>query len=215
MANRDTIQPIENLDPDDFIDALFDPNDPAVANDPLLQVIKHLYETINTLITHTNTNNTTVDKVKDNLTSDINLDTLVSNVSTNNAKTGITSTQAGHITANNAKTGITSTQAGHITANNSKTGITTSQAAAIVLNTAKAGVSSSQASEIKASTAALGQFNNGNFTRVLSEDGKLLFNVQMVIAVNSKTGAPASLKFQVTTSKGAKFEGAVTLAALK
>ena len=128
------MQPIENLDPDDFIDALFDPNDPAVSNDPLLQIIKHLYDTINTLITHINTNNATVDKVKDNLSSDIDLDTLASDVSTNNAKTGITTSQANAITDNTAKTGITTAQANAITENTKKTGITTSQASAITSN---------------------------------------------------------------------------------
>ena len=47
-----------------------------------------------------------------------NLDTMGSNISTNNDKVGITSGQAGEITANTAKTGITSgeqTKLGHIT----------------------------------------------------------------------------------------------------
>ena len=115
---RATIQPIEDLDPSDFIAELYDANDPAMATDPLIQIIKHLYETINTLINHTNTNNGQVDRMT--MTSDVNIDTLVSNVSTNNAKVGITSSQASAITANTAKTGITSSQASAITANTAR-----------------------------------------------------------------------------------------------
>ena len=52
------------------------------------------------------------------------LDDVIDSANTNDAKTGITGTQAGHITANNAKTGITSGQATEIAANTLKTGVT-------------------------------------------------------------------------------------------
>ena len=71
------------------------------------------------------------------VTQSVNLDTMESNIATNNAKTGITSSQTSAITANTAKTGITSSQTSAITANTSKTGITSSQATAIVANTSK------------------------------------------------------------------------------
>jgi len=71
------------------------------------------------------------------VTQGVNLDTMESNIATNNAKTGITTTQASAITANTNKTGITTSQASAITANTAKTGITTSQANAITANTAK------------------------------------------------------------------------------
>ena len=54
------------------------------------------------------------------ITQAVDLDTIESNVATNNAKVGITTQQASDITANNAKTGITTTQASNITANNAK-----------------------------------------------------------------------------------------------
>ena len=54
------------------------------------------------------------------VTQAVNLDTMESNIATNNAKTGITSGQASAITANTAKTGITSGQASAITANTAK-----------------------------------------------------------------------------------------------
>ena len=64
---------------------------------------------------------------------------ITSDVSTNTAKTGITSTQASAITANTVKTGITTSQASAITANTAKTGITSTQASQITANNAKVG----------------------------------------------------------------------------
>jgi len=54
------------------------------------------------------------------VTQAVDLDTMESNIATNNAKTGITSAQASAITANTAKVGITTAQANAITANTSK-----------------------------------------------------------------------------------------------
>ena len=54
------------------------------------------------------------------VTQAVDLDTLESNVATNNAKTGITTQQAADITTNNAKVGITTDQANAITANTAK-----------------------------------------------------------------------------------------------
>ncbi len=54
------------------------------------------------------------------VTQAVDLDTLESNVATNNAKTGITTQQAADITMNNAKVGITTTQANAITTNSAK-----------------------------------------------------------------------------------------------
>ena len=54
------------------------------------------------------------------VTQAVDLDTLESNVATNNAKVGITPTQASEIAANTLKTGITAQQASDITTNNAK-----------------------------------------------------------------------------------------------
>jgi len=87
------------------------------------------------------------------VTQAVDLDTMESNIATNNAKTGITSAQASAITANTAKTGITSSQASAITANTAKVGITSSQASAITANTAKVGITTAQANAITANTS--------------------------------------------------------------
>ena len=129
---RAQLAPIEDLDADDYINELFDPNDPAIANDPLIQIILHLYDTVNTLISDINTNNNQVDML---LVDDTDIDTMLSDITTNKAKTGITTSQANAITANTAKTGITTSQANAITANTAKTGISTSQTQNIRTNT--------------------------------------------------------------------------------
>jgi hypothetical protein len=54
------------------------------------------------------------------VTQAVDLDTLESNVATNNAKTGITAQQASDITTNNAKVGISTSQSNAITANTAK-----------------------------------------------------------------------------------------------
>ena len=54
------------------------------------------------------------------VTQAVDLDTMESDIATNNAKVGITTQQASDITTNNAKVGITTTQADNITANNAK-----------------------------------------------------------------------------------------------
>jgi hypothetical protein len=132
---RATLKPIEETDPEEFIDELYDTDDPAMTNDPLIQIIRHIYDTLNTLIANSNTNNTQVDKMT--MTGDTDIDTMASEVTENTAKTGITNAQASAITANTAKTGISSAQASAITANTAKTGISSAQASAITANTSK------------------------------------------------------------------------------
>ena len=67
----------------------------------------------------------------------VDIQSLNSAVTSNTAKTGITSSQTSAILANSSKVGITSAQASAITANTAKTGITSGQASAITANTAK------------------------------------------------------------------------------
>ena len=135
---RATMQPIEETDPDEFIDQLYDEDDPAMVNDPLIQIIRHIYDTLNALIANSNTNNGQVDRMT--MTGDIDLDTMASEVTENTAKTGITNAQASAITANTAKTGISSAQASAITANTAKTGISSAQASAITANITRSGL---------------------------------------------------------------------------
>ena len=65
------------------------------------------------------------------------IDTNVTAIGLNTAKTGITGTQAANIVTNNGKTGISSTQAADIVTNNGKTGISSTQSANIVTNNGK------------------------------------------------------------------------------
>jgi hypothetical protein len=117
------------------------------------------------------------------VTQAVDLDTLESNVATNNAKTGITAQQASDITTNNAKVGITTDQANAITANTAKNSypsgdatkvghLTVTQAvdldtmeSNIATNNAKVGITTSQANAITANTAK-NSYPSGDATKV-------------------------------------------------
>jgi hypothetical protein len=107
------------------------------------------------------------------VTQAVDLDTIESNVATNNAKVGITTQQANDITANNAKVGITTQQANDITANNAKVSMVLGTSAGTALEgdtallqlgttstTALAGdtttISAQQASDISTNNAKVG-----------------------------------------------------------
>jgi len=105
------------------------------------------------------------------VTQAVDLDTMESDISTNNAKVGITTQQASDITTNNAKNtypSADSTKVGFISVtqavdldtlesdvatNNAKVGITTQQANEIAANTLKTGITAQQASDITANNA--------------------------------------------------------------
>jgi len=77
-------------------------------------------------------------------------------ITVNNAKVGITTTQAQDITTNNAKVGITTQQAQDIQANNAKVGITTQQAQDIQTNNNKVGITTQQATDIQTNNNKVG-----------------------------------------------------------
>jgi hypothetical protein len=117
------------------------------------------------------------------ITQAVDLDTLESNVATNNAKVGITTSQANAITANTAKVGITTDQANAITANTAKNSypsgdatkvghLTVTQAvdldtmeSNIATNNAKVGITTSQANAITANSAK-NSYPSGDATKV-------------------------------------------------
>jgi hypothetical protein len=74
--------------------------------------------TNNAKVSYPSTDSTKVGFIS--ITQDVDLDTIESDVATNNAKVGITAQQTSDILTNNAKIGITTQQANDITANNSK-----------------------------------------------------------------------------------------------
>ena len=99
------------------------------------------------------------------VTQAVDLDTIESDVATNNAKTGITAQQTSDIITNNAKVGITTQQAADIVTNNAKVGITTQQAADIVTNNAKVGITTQQASDITTNNAKI-SFDSTSSTKL-------------------------------------------------
>jgi len=122
----------------------------------------------------------------------VDLDTMESNIATNNSKVGITTQQASDITTNNAKNTypsadgtkvgfISVTQAvdldtieSDVTTNNAKVGITTTQASEIAANTLKTGITSTQASNITANNAKVSMVLGTSAGTALEGDTSLL-----------------------------------------
>jgi len=102
------------------------------------------------------------------VTQAVNLDTMESNIATNNAKVGITPTQTANIVTNNSKVGITPAQASDIVTNNAKVGITGTQASDITANNAK--ISYTDAAAVTANTAKV-SFDSTSSTRLADTSG--------------------------------------------
>ncbi|QDP64922.1 MAG: hypothetical protein Unbinned1473contig1002_12 [Prokaryotic dsDNA virus sp.] len=145
----------------------------------------------------------------------VDLDTMESNIATNNSKTGITSGQASAITANTAKNGITSTEqeklshitvssdidlgtiASNVATNNSKTGITSSQASAISANSDKATNVSTNLG-ITGTTAA---------RTITSSDGT---NATIPVATTSVSGVMSASQVSTLNSRAPLADPALT-----
>jgi hypothetical protein len=135
---------------------------------------------------------------------------------TNDAKTNISSLQS-DVATNNAKTGITTSQANAITANTAKTGITTAQASAITANTAKTGITTTQASAITSNTTNITKANNtlkiGQFSEVpTSQSGKGV-TARVTLYINLST--INTIQFNVTLSNGTRYQGSTRITAVK
>ena len=124
------------------------------------------------------------------VTQAVDLDTIESDVATNNAKTGITAQQTSDIITNNAKVGITTQQAADIVTNNAKVGITTQQASDITTNNAK--ISFDSTSSTKLGTIAEGAEVNVNADWTATTGDAFIQN-KPTLATVATTGAYSDL----------------------
>jgi len=124
------------------------------------------------------------------VTQAVDLDTIESDVATNNAKTGITAQQTSDIITNNAKVGITTQQAADIVTNNAKVGITTQQALDITTNNAK--ISFDSTSSTKLGTIAEGAEVNVNADWTATTGDAFIQN-KPTLATVATTGAYSDL----------------------
>ena len=99
------------------------------------------------------------------VTQAVDLDTLESDVTTNNAKVGITTQQADEIAANTLKTGITAQQASDITANNAKVSMVLGTTAGTALEGDTTTITAQQASDITANNAKI-SFDSASSTKL-------------------------------------------------
>lgn len=134
--------------------------------------------------------NTHVDKTNEHITK---ISNILSDVSVNTAKNGITTAQANAITANTAKTGITTSQASAITANTAKTGITTAQASAITNN-----------------ANSITGLNLGTISSVQTNVKGVTAQIRHAVNINARTGA-ATLNRTVILSNGTIYTSSETL----
>lgn len=153
------------------------------------------------------------------VTQAVDLDTIESDVSTNNAKVGITTQQASDITANNAKTGITTTQASNITANNAKVSMVLGTSAGTALEgdtallqlgtsstTALAGdtttISAQQATDISTNNAKVG-ITTGQADAIVANTAKTGITTEQANAITantSKVGITTQQASDITTN---------------
>ena len=151
------------------------------------------------------------------VTQAVDLDTMESDITTNNVKVGITTQQAADITANNAKisytdasavaantakVGITTQQAADITANNAKVGITTQQAADITANNAKVGITTQQAADITTNNAKVG-ITTQQASDITANNAKVGITTQQasdITANNAKVGITTQQASDITTN---------------
>lgn len=149
----------------------------------------------------------------------VDLDTIESDVTTNNAKVGITTTQASEIAANTLKTGITPTQASNITANNAKVSMVLGTSAGTALEgdtellqlgttstTALAGdtttISAQQAADISTNNAKVG-ITTGQADAIVANTAKTGITTEQANAITantSKVGITTQQASDITTN---------------
>ena len=120
----------------------------------------------------------------------------------NSAKVGVTNVQALAITANSAKVGITQQQAANILLNNVKDGITAEQAQAIIDNAAKAGISEQQVLDIAANNDKVGvtQQQADNIIANLAKVGITTTQAQAILDNSDKVGITVAQANAITAN---------------
>jgi hypothetical protein len=131
------------------------------------------------------------------VTAGVDLDTIKSDVTTNNSKVGITTQQASDISTNNskisytdasavaantAKVGITTQQASDISTNNSK--ISYTDASAVAANTAKVGITTQQASDISTNNSKVG-ITTQQASDISTNNSKISYTDASAVAANT------------------------------
>ena len=173
--------------------------------------------TNNAKVSYPSTDSTKVGFIS--ITQAVDLDSIESDVTTNNAKVGITAQQASDITANNAKIGITTQQANDITANNSKVSMVLGTTAGTALEgdtellqlgttstTALAGdtttITAQQAADITTNNAKVG-ITTGQADAIVANTAKTGITTEQadaIVANTDKVGITTQQASDITTN---------------
>ena len=103
------------------------------------------------------------------------------------------------VVANNAKTGITSSQANAITTNTAKTGITSGQASAITANTAKTGITSAQTTKLSNIETNADVTDTANVVAALTAGTNVTIAANGTIAATGGSSSPLTTKGDLYT----------------
>lgn len=127
------------------------------------------------------------------VTQAVDLDTIESDVATNNTKVGITTQQASDITTNNAKVGITTTQANNITTNNAKISFDSTS------STKLAGIE--EGAEVNTVDSVNGQTGEVSLSTTNVSEGTNLYYLDSRVSANNEVVAnTAKISYNTTDS---------------
>lgn len=136
------------------------------------------------------------------VTQAVDLDTMESDIATNNSKVGISTQQAADITANNAKVGITTQQANDITANNAKVSMVlgTSAGTALEGDTDLLQLGTTSTTALAGDTTTISAQQASDISTNNSKVGITTAQADAIVVNTAKVGITAQQSSDITTN---------------
>lgn len=156
--------------------------------------------TNNAKVSYPSTDSTKVGFIS--VTQSVNLDTIESDVATNNAKVGITAQQTSDILTNNAKVGITTQQANDITANNAKVSMVLGTTAGTALegDTELLQLGTTSTTALAGDTTTITAQQSADITTNNSKVGITTAQADAIVVNTAKVGITAQQSSDITTN---------------
>lgn len=156
--------------------------------------------TNNAKVSYPSTDSTKVGFIS--VTQSVDLDTIESDVATNNAKVGITAQQTSDILTNNAKVGITTQQANDITANNAKVSMVLGTTAGTALegDTELLQLGTTSTTALAGDTTTITAQQSADITTNNSKVGITTAQADAIVVNTAKVGITAQQSSDITTN---------------
>ena len=156
--------------------------------------------TNNAKVSYPSTDSTKVGFIS--VTQSVDLDTIESDVATNNAKVGITAQQTSDILTNNAKVGITTQQANDITANNAKVSMVLGTTAGTALegDTELLQLGTTSTTALAGDTTTITAQQAADITTNNSKVGITTAQADAIVVNTAKVGITAQQSSDITTN---------------